>query len=150
MNRFFALTCLATGISVTGCSDGIKEFPCAVVSGIVTCEGQPVREAQVFFAPKMTGRSAEVGKPGFSWTGEDGRFVLSTYGNEDGAVIGSHVVRVTTGSKYPCDCVGEETRDLMEVEIKADAENEFEIKLPIRTVPAQVNPFDDDEQDEMK
>ena len=147
MSRFLSLTCLVTGILTAGCSDGIKEFPCAQVSGIVTCDGQPVREAQVFFAPKMSGQSAEVGKPGFSWTGDDGRFVLSTYGNEDGAVIGAHMVRVTTGSKYPCDCVGEETRDLMEVEIKADAENEFEIKLPKRTVPARRNPFADDDKE---
>ena len=107
-------------------------------------------EAQVIFAPKMTGKTAEVGKPGFSWTAEDGRFMLSTYGDEDGAVVGTHVVRVTTGSKYPCNCVGDETRDLMEVEIKADTENEFEIKLPKRTAPAQKNPFDDAEPDEKK
>ncbi len=144
------LTCLAAAFAFAGCSEGIKEFPCAAVSGIVTCEGQPVREAQVFFAPKMTGKSAEVGKPGFSWTGEDGRFALSTYGDQDGAVVGVHVVRVTTGSKYPCDCVGEETRDLMEVEVKADANNEFEIKLPKRTAPAQQNPFDDNDDDDIK
>lgn len=150
MNRLFAFTCLAAGSLMIGCSDGLKEFPCAAVSGIVTCEGQPVAEAQVFFAPKMTGKTAEVGKPGFSWTAEDGRFMLSTYGDEDGAVVGTHVVRVTTGSKYPCNCVGDETRDLMEVEIKADTENEFEIKLPKRTAPAQKNPFDDAEPDEKK
>ena len=68
-----------------GCGDSLKEFPCAEVSGVVLCDGKPVRGAQVYFTPKMTGKSAEVGKPGFSWTGEDGRFVLSTYGDGDGA-----------------------------------------------------------------
>lgn len=133
-------------MAATGCSDGLKEFPCASVSGTVTCDGQPVREAQVFFAPKMTGKSAEVGKPGFSWTDENGHFVLSTYGDQDGAVVGLHVVRVTTGSKYPCPCAGDETRDLMEVEIKAESENQIEIKLPKRTAPALKNPFDDEDE----
>lgn len=136
---------LASIMCLGGCSDSLKVFPCAEVSGIVLCNGMPVRGAQVYFTPKKTGQSAEVGKPGFSWTGEDGRFVLSTYGDGDGAVVGSHVVRVTTGNEFPCDCVGEETRDLMEVEIKADEENTFEIKLPERTTPAQLNPFGDEE-----
>jgi len=150
MNKIALLTSLVFTMASAGCSDGLKKFPCASVSGTVTCQGQPVREAQVFFAPKMTGKSAEVGKPGFSWTDENGRFVLSTYDDQDGAVVGVHVVRVTTSSKYPCACVGDETRDLMEVEIKAEADNEFEIKLPKRTTPIQKNPFDDDDDEELK
>ncbi len=146
-NKLCNIVMIATAVSFVGCSQGIKEFPCAPASGIVTCEGQPVREAQVFFAPTTSGKSAEVGKPAFSWTGEDGRFILSTYGNEDGAVVGTHVVRVTTSSKYPCNCVGEETNDLMEVQIKADEKNEFEIKLPKRTAPAPKNPFEDKDEE---
>ncbi len=147
MNRLLAPALLFAAVCVAGCSEGIKEFPCALTSGIVLCEGQPVREAQVYFSPKMTGKSAEVGKAGFSWTGEDGRFVLSTYGDGDGAVVGPHIVRVTTSSKYPCTCVGEETRDLMEVEIKAGEKNEFEVVLPKRTTPERPNPFDDNDDD---
>ncbi len=136
-------------LALSGCSEGLKEFPCAEVSGVVLCEGNPVQGALVYFSPKMTGKSAEVGKPAFAVTDETGRFVLSTYGTQDGAVVGPHVVRVTTGKEYPCDCVGEETRDLMDVEIVADKANEFEVKLPKRTAPVQKNPFDD-EEDEKK
>lgn len=150
MKPVFLMSCLGIAIGLTGCSESLKEFPCAAVSGIVLCEGQPVRGAQVYFSPKVTGQSAEVGKPGFSWTGEDGRFVLSTYGDGDGAVIGKHIVRVTTGNEFPCDCVGDETHDLMEVEIVADKEHEFEVKLPIRAAPVQPNPFDDDSEEEEK
>lgn len=145
MNRILVPTLLLAVGCVGGCADGLKEFPCELASGIVLCEGQPVREAQVYFSPKMTGGSAEVGKAGFSWTGEDGRFVLSTYGDGDGAVVGPHIVRVTTSNKYPCNCVGDETRDLMEVEIKKGEKNEFEVSLPKRTTPVQPNPFDDED-----
>lgn len=132
-------------IGLSGCGDSLKEFPCAEVSGVVLCEGQPVRGAQVYFSPKATGKSAEVGKPGFSWTDEAGRFVLSTYGDGDGAVVGPHIIRVTTGTEFPCNCVGSETMDLMEVEVLADKENEFEVKLPKRTAPVAKNPFDDED-----
>jgi len=143
-SRSLSLVLFAMGLS--GCSEGLKEFPCAEASGVVLCEGKPVQGAQVYFAPKMTGKSAEVGKPGFAFTDEAGRFVLSTYGTGDGAVVGTHVVRVTTSNEFPCDCVGEETRDLMDVEIVADKENDFKVELPMRTAPAQVNPFDDVEE----
>jgi hypothetical protein len=142
--------CVGILLGISGCGDSIKEFPCAEASGVVLCEGKPVRGAQVYFAPKMTGKTAEVGKPGFSWTDEAGRFVLSTYGDGDGAVVGPHIVRVTTGNEFPCDYVGEETQDLMEVEIQAEGKNEFEIKLPKRVAPAQPNPFDDVEEEEKK
>jgi hypothetical protein len=94
----------------------------------------------------MTGKTAEVGKPGFAFTDEAGRFVLSTYGSGDGAVVGPHIVRVTTSNEFPCDCVGEETRDLMDAEIVADKENEFKVELPKRTARVQKNPFDDVEE----
>ncbi len=116
------------------------------VQGVAMNEGKPVQGALVYFSPKMTGKSAEVGKPGFAVTDEAGRFILTTYGTQDGAVVGQHVVRVTTGKEFPCDCVGEETRDLMDVEIVADKENEFKVELPKRTAPVQKNPFDDVEE----
>ncbi len=141
----FNLAALAV-LVIAGCGEGLKEFPCAEASGRVMCEDKPVQGAMVYFAPKMTGKSAEVGKPGFAITDEAGRFVLSTYGTGDGAVVGPHVVRVTTSNEFPCDCVGEETRDLMDVEIVADKANEFEVKLPLRTEPAQMNPFDEEEE----
>ena len=137
--------CLGMLVGLSGCGDSIKEFPCAEASGVVLCEGKPVRGAQVYFSPKTTGKSAEVGKPGFSWTDEAGRFVLSTYGDGDGAVVGQHIVRVTTGTEFPCDCMGSETMDLMEVEVVADKANEFEVKLPKRAAPAAKNPFDDED-----
>jgi len=145
--RVASLLCLGVS-SAVGCGSGLKEFPCAPVSGVVTCEGQPVREAQVYFAPMTAGKSAVVGKPGFAWTGEDGRFVLSTYGSQDGAVVGKHVVRVTTSSEYPCNCIGEETRDLMEVEVKAGEKNEFEVSLPKRQAAGQQGGTFEAEDDE--
>ncbi len=128
-----------------GCGDSLDTFPVSQTSGVVLCDGEPVQAAMVFFTPVASGNSAEVGKPGFAFTDAFGRYVLSAYGDGDGAVIGRNKVRVTTSSEFPCACVGDEVRELMEVEITADGPNEFEIELPhrdSRNRPA-VNPFDD-------
>jgi hypothetical protein len=46
------------------------------------------------FAPVATGNSAKAGKPGFGRLNADGSFVVSTYGNEDGVVVGKHWVTI--------------------------------------------------------
>lgn len=136
--RFFPSHCLLLGLAATmvGCG-GSGDFPTAPVTGRVVCEGQPVGGAAVYFEPLRVGGSdvsAVVGAPGFAFTKPDGTFVISTseIGAEDGAVVGMHRVRVGRG-EAKCDCSMNDEKTLMEVEIKADGNNEFEIVLPKRT-----------------
>lgn len=120
------------GFLVTGCSQG--DFATAKVSGVVTCEGTPVAKAMVYFEPLGAGQQtgATVGKQGFSFTDDSGRYVLSTYGNQDGAVVGKHRVRVG-GPEAKCNCSLNEENTLMEVEVKAGEANVFDIALPPAT-----------------
>lgn len=139
--------------AIAGCgSDG---FATAPTSGRVVCEGIPVANAMVYFEPLPSGaggnNNAIVGKQGFSFTDSEGKFVISTYdpGRGDGAVIGRHRVRVGRGDAK-CDCVTNDERTLIEVDIKPDVNNEFEIVLPKATAQDRVlektqNPFGDDE-----
>ena len=85
---------LASGmlIAATGCSKA--PYDLASVRGMVTLDGQPLSEGKVMFAPVANGGSAKVGKPGFGQLNADGTFVVSTYGKEDGAVVGTHWVTV--------------------------------------------------------
>jgi hypothetical protein len=53
-------------LATCGCRGG--SFPVAKTSGRVVCEGQPVKRAQVYFEPIQDGKSAVIGKQGFSWT----------------------------------------------------------------------------------
>ncbi|WP_148080561.1 DUF4198 domain-containing protein [Roseimaritima ulvae] len=114
-----------------GCGNGAA-FPTAQVSGQVLCEGQPVSGAMVYFEPLRSGdqASAMVGKQGFAFTDSEGRYVISTYapGEGDGAVVGKHRVRVGRGDAE-CDCSMNEEVDLMQVEVKADTDNTFELVL---------------------
>ena len=104
----------------------------------VVCQGQPVPHARVFFEPLETGESAIVWKQGFAVAAAYGTFVLSTYEPNDGAVVGKHRVRVDRPHaedypKFTCPCVLNSEVDVMEVVVKADTVNEFEVVLKQKT-----------------
>ncbi len=124
--RLFFVVCM---LPYAGCG-GIEEFPRAAATGTVTCEGKGVAKAIVYFEPLMNGNSAVAGKQGFGLTDENGKFVISTYGENDGAVIGKHKVRVGRSEGTPkCDCALIPDEPLMEVEVKSDIENNFDLVL---------------------
>jgi len=142
---------------VAGC--GSSAFPVAKVTGKVICEGQPVDGCAVYFEPLRVGgsdASALVGQPAFAFTEPDGTFILSTVerGANDGAVVGMHRVRVGRG-EAKCDCSMNDEKTLMEVEVKADGNNDFEIVLPKATaqdaarakMDLQFDPPEEEEED---
>lgn len=79
-------------IAASGCSKA--PYDMASVRGMVTLDGQALSEGKVMFAPVASGSSAKAGKPGYGTLNVDGTFVVSTYGKEDGAVVGTHWVTV--------------------------------------------------------
>jgi len=115
--------------SLLGCG-GVEEFPRAQATGRVMCEGKPVAKALVTFEVKRTGGSAMVGQLGTAVTDEEGKFVVSTYGNKDGAVIGKHMIRVgKTESSPPCNCALNDMTVQMEVDVSEKGPNNFEVTL---------------------
>lgn len=84
------------GVIVGGCGES-KEYPVAPVSGRVLCNGEPVPGGTVLFlpvnAPQLTGRpDGRPGKAGEGIVQPDGTFVVGTYSNSDGALIGPHKI----------------------------------------------------------
>ncbi|HUQ72287.1 MAG TPA: hypothetical protein VM165_22365 [Planctomycetaceae bacterium] len=75
---------------VCGCGGG--EFETAPVRGTVSCEGTPVTSGTITFSPIAEGAVDKPGKPGMGKIGSDGTFVLTTYKEGDGAIIGMHEV----------------------------------------------------------
>lgn len=61
----------------------------APAAGVVTLAGRPVAGAQVTFMAPTAARAA------YGVTDDAGRFVLSTFGQGDGATPGVHVVTIT-------------------------------------------------------
>jgi hypothetical protein len=132
----FLILALSTTL-VVGCGPG-GSFPVESTSGVVMCEGRPVPHVTVFFEPLGSEGSALVGKQGIGFADENGKFVVSTYGDHDGAVVGKHRVRVggPRGDSHPdftCPCTVNSETDVMEVEVKKDSKNEFQVVLTKKT-----------------
>lgn len=72
-------------LGTLGC--GSDEFETAKVVGTVTIDGKPLTQGSVIFQP-------EQGWPGRGEIDSQGQFVLSTYGEQDGAIVGEHQVAV--------------------------------------------------------
>jgi len=81
-------------IAILGCSKNPKYVP---VSGVVTLNGKPYGKAAVSFQPVGTSENPNPGRGSSAYTDDNGRFVLSSDDN-NGAVIGKHLVRITTRS----------------------------------------------------
>jgi hypothetical protein len=72
------------------CGCGQSDFDVAPATVKVVCSGKPVTTGTVMLRPIAEG--AEPGKPAIGRLQEDGTFVLSTYSEEDGAIVGKHRV----------------------------------------------------------
>lgn len=128
MKKCLLLSLVVLG-SLMGCG-GMEEFPRAQATGRVMCEGKPVPKVLVTFEIKRTGDSGLVGQLGTAVTDEEGKFVVSTYGDKDGAVIGKHMIRVgKTETTPPCSCAINDMTVQMEVDITQKGPNNFEITL---------------------
>lgn len=71
----------------TGCTDESHRLETASVAGIVMLDGAPVTEGVVIFTPAR-------GKMARGAINKDGTFSLSTYNDDDGAIVGTHQVAV--------------------------------------------------------
>lgn len=77
-------------LCVIGCSGGPDDRPSVVpVTGKITYKGKPVTGAFVNFSSEKSPRPAN------GMTDNDGRFSLTTFGTDDGAIPGEYQVSVT-------------------------------------------------------
>jgi len=81
---FLAWACIL--LPLLGCGDG---HPTRVhVAGIVSIDGRPLDRGFVKFVPAN-------GRPSIGKIGADGKFTLTCYGGDDGAILGMHRVQVS-------------------------------------------------------
>ncbi len=88
------LSLLVLLLAAVGC--GGDEYPLAPVSGTVTLDGAPVADARIGFEPVRQGESLEAGPGSYGKTDQEGRFSLKSLHGDQGAVVGPHMVRITT------------------------------------------------------
>lgn len=95
--RWCVFFCTSLLILSLGCGGSKGDFPVASTRGTVeTTEGVVLQYGKVKFTPVPDDPKAQAGKPAFGRI-IDGEFVLSTYGNGDGAVVGEHTVMLLEG-----------------------------------------------------
>jgi hypothetical protein len=88
MRRLVYALVFAAGTSLVGCGPAMP--PTAPTKGTVLYRGDPLPNARVVFTP-------EEGRPAVGTSDAQGRFMLSTFQENDGAVPGRHRVAVMAG-----------------------------------------------------
>ena len=90
---------------VVGCGPA-GEFPVAATQGTVEAiDGEIIEVGRIKLTPIPDASKAKAGKPAFGDI-KGGQFVLTTYGDGDGAVIGKHKVRLLEGYQPDQDDAG--------------------------------------------
>lgn len=110
------------------------QFQTADVSGVVTLDGEALSNASLFFQPQRRGSDPLVGPPSIGVTDEQGRYSLSTADGESGAVVGNHVVSIST---FESRMVDPQNSDRVEVVSKERVPAEYRSPSQLRfTVPS--------------
>lgn len=110
-------------VFAVGC--GQKGPDTAQVSGVVKLNGEPVEGAMVMFQPVAEGRSSR------SLTDANGRYTLKYVGDQNGALIGEHVVTVTKFRKRITDDNGQVVDPGVPELFPASANSETELKANV-------------------
>jgi len=74
-------------MAAVGCSNQPEVAP---VSGVVNLDGKPLPGGRIMFEPIALGKNKILGKAAIGQIQQDGSFVLTTYKEGDGALIGPH------------------------------------------------------------
>jgi hypothetical protein len=80
------IVAVCCAVLASGCDDRPTRVP---VSGIVLIDGQPLTRGNIKFVP-------ENGRPSAGQIGADGRFTITCYDGNDGALPGKHRVQVAS------------------------------------------------------
>lgn len=143
LNGVVATTLCVFIASAGGC--GRSSYELAPVRGTVTIDGVPLSQAKVMFAPVEVGDNPNPGKPAFGILQDDGSFALTTYEQDDGAVVGEHWVTIIKldGNSGAATLVSNQPRNVptftrltvpQKVTVIPGQENQIDLKLTTQDV----------------
>lgn len=121
--------CLLGVAGIAGCGG---EFQMARVSGVVTLDGEPLQNANIQFQPQRSGDSMVVGPTSFGTTDSNGRYTLETRKHGGGAVVGKHLVSMSTFDQRMVDPQNSDRTEVLAEErvparYRAPSELQFEV-----------------------
>jgi hypothetical protein len=106
------------------------------VHGIVSIDNKPLFQGKVMFAPVAKGDTMNTGKPAWGEIQKDGSFRLTTFQENDGAVIGQHWATIINSKEELPEGVPEFARFMVpqRVDVVAGKDNQIDIKLSSATI----------------
>ncbi len=126
-------------VAAVGCSNQPQVAP---VRGFVTMNGKPLAGGRIMFAPIASGEDKNVGHSAMGQIQQDGSFVLTTYEDGDGALVGSHYPVVMENRQedepnsprrtVPGPKIGVVTMNHITFEVVAGEDNMFTIEMDSR------------------
>ncbi len=121
--EFQAVGLLCLVACLDGCGSSSTE-PTVPAAGTVVYKGQPLAKGTIRFVP-------EKGRPA-SGNIVDGKFTLSTYGENDGAVPGVHKVALTATEEVAAKKKGEEatTKSLLPPQYANEGSSGLSVTIP--------------------
>ena len=132
--RLIRLSLCALIAVAGGCGGSGPNY--APVSGVVTLDGKPFNDGVVVFLPKATSENPNPGRSSAGETNDKGQFVLKTDDLKNGAVVGKHLVKISTrgpvmqfdpATGSPDTAPPNVKRDLIPAEWNTMSEKEFEV-----------------------
>ena len=148
--RITAFVLISTALLI-GCKGNPRDV--AKTTGVVIMDGKPLTGGRIMFQPFAEGEEKRVGKMAVAQIQSDGTFVLTTYEEGDGAVVGKHRPVITGNRKLDPDEAADPNRPNIEgpdigtyqldqvCEVIAGQENEFTIEFSSR----KNQPVEDDD-----
>jgi hypothetical protein len=132
--RLISLSLCALVAVAGGCGGSGPKY--APVSGVVTLDGKPFNDGVVVFLPKATSENPNPGRSSAGETNDKGQFVLKTDDLKNGAVVGKHLVKISTrgpvmqfdpATGSPDNAPPNVKRDLIPAEWNTMSAKEFEV-----------------------
>lgn len=132
--RLISLSLCALVAASGGCGGSGPKY--APVSGVLTLDGKPYGDGVVVFLPKATAGNPNPGRSSAGETNDKGQFVLKTDELKNGAVVGKHLVKISTRGPVmqfdpavgsPDNAPANVKRDLIPAEWNTMSSKEFEV-----------------------
>ncbi len=121
--------CVVGLLALFACGCGSDPYSVASVSGQVLVDGEPANGARVSFEPIGNEDSPNPGPGSFGRTDEEGRYTLKIIGEDDGAVVGKHRVRISMFEvkETPDGEMQDVSKEALPARYNANTELEFEV-----------------------
>jgi len=129
MPRFLPCCWIVFAAILAGCQR--TPYEVAPVHGTVTVDDKPLFQGKVMLTPVAKGENSQAGRPAVGKIDEDGKYWLTTFEENDGAIVGEHWAIVINSEEELPDGIPEFARVTFpeKVNVVAGKDNQIDLKF---------------------